>query len=573
MVTMNIESVSNASSTQITLGGFVPQTTYHKYEDDYHNHTAFITDANGSYTYTQDLSDTHLVFIQPRPSTKFINDNATGGDCTSIGIWDAANKTCTLTTDLTGTVQIDSDGITLNGDGHTLMGSDTGNGVYLSGRNGITIKNLDTRKFNSGIYLFNGSYNNIIGNNASVILRYGGHNNITGNNASGGISITYSSYNNITGNNASYNSYNGIYILRSHYNNITCNNASYNSQSGIYQYSGTSNNIIGNTALYNNNGISLSYHSNSNNLIGNTASYDSRYGIFIYFSSSNNITGNNASYNSDGINLNLFSGNNNIIGNAISNNVYGIFGGDGTAGGFGKNTLTDNTISNNSYGIEITTVTSPLHSNNWTIFNNYFNNTNNSIISSHSTTIYPNNYWNTTKKPDTNIVGGPYLGGNFWAYPNGTGFSQTCTDVDRDGICDLPYVIDANNTDYLPLSMNFTVRYTYGGILQPINPDGSSTFKYGSTIPVKFQLTDSSGNFVTNATAKIYMAKISDGIIGTEMGANSTSKATTGNLFRYDSTSNQYIFNLATKTLSTGTWQIRIELDDGTSKYVTISLR
>ena len=92
-------------------------------------------------------------------------------------------------------------------------------------------------------------------------------------------------------------------------------------------------------------------------------------------------------------------------------------------------------------------------------------------------------------------------------------------------------------------------------------------------MPVKFRLTDANGSPVTGAVARIYVAKISEGIAGTEMEANSTSAATTGNLFRYDSTANQYIFNLGTKSLSTGTWQIRIELDDGTSKYVTIGLK
>ncbi len=130
---------------------------------------------------------------------------------------------------------------------------------------------------------------------------------------------------------------------------------------------------------------------------------------------------------------------------------------------------------------------------------------------------------------------------------------------------------NAGNTN--TKKVTYYIRYKCSGILQPINADGSSIFKLGNTIPVKFQLWDAGGNFITNAVAKIYVAKISDGIIGTEMEANSTSNATTGNLFRYDSTSNQYIFNLGTKTLSTGTWQIRIELDDGTSKTVTIGLK
>ena len=41
----------------------------------------------------------------------------------------------------------------------------------------------------------------------------------------------------------------------------------------------------------------------------------------------------------------------------------------------------------------------------------------------------------------------PYLG---WA--SATGFSQTCSDADRDGICDSPYPLDSNNIDYLPLA-------------------------------------------------------------------------------------------------------------------------
>jgi len=36
----------------------------------------------------------------------------------------------------------------------------------------------------------------------------------------------------------------------------------------------------------------------------------------------------------------------------------------------------------------------------------------------------------------TNILGGSNLGGNAWLQPDGTGFSQTCSDPDGDGICD-----------------------------------------------------------------------------------------------------------------------------------------
>ena len=110
MLTMEIGPVSSSTpSAQIALSGFEPSTTYYKYQDDYHNLIKFTTDENGGYSYTQDLSESHLVFIQPRKSTKFIKDDSTGGDCSSIGNWDNATKTCILTTDVNETIQIDDD--------------------------------------------------------------------------------------------------------------------------------------------------------------------------------------------------------------------------------------------------------------------------------------------------------------------------------------------------------------------------------------------------------------------------------------------------------------------------------
>lgn len=153
--------------------------------------------------------------------------------------------------------------------------------------------------------------------------------------------------------------------------------------------------------------------------------------------------------------------------------------------------------------------------------------------------------------------------------------TSSVTILDTDIVGSNSYSITASDNagNQVTQSVIYYVHYAYSGILQPINSDNSSIFKLGSTVTVKFQLMDANSSYVTNSVAKIYVTKIGDGIIGTEMEAKSTSNATTGNLFRYDSTSNQYIFNLGTKTLTTGTWQIRIELDDGTSKTVDIGLK
>jgi hypothetical protein len=113
----------------------------------------------------------------------------------------------------------------------------------------------------------------------------------------------------------------------------------------------------------------------------------------------------------------------------------------------------------------------------------------------------------------------------------------------------------------------------YGGILQPINPDGSSIFKLGSTVAVKFALTDAQVANVGTAVATLAVAKVSNNVEGTFVEATSTSNATTGSLFRYDASGQQYIFNLATKGLTSGTYSLKITLDDGTTYTQHISLR
>ncbi len=117
-----------------------------------------------------------------------------------------------------------------------------------------------------------------------------------------------------------------------------------------------------------------------------------------------------------------------------------------------------------------------------------------------------------------------------------------------------------------------TVNAAWSGILQPVNADGSSIFKLGSTVPVKFQLTGASAG-ITDLAARLYLQRTGSAATGSVVEAISTSNATTGNLFRYDATSGQYVFNLSTKTLSTGTYQLRIDLGDGVTRVVNISVK
>jgi peptide/nickel transport system substrate-binding protein len=115
--------------------------------------------------------------------------------------------------------------------------------------------------------------------------------------------------------------------------------------------------------------------------------------------------------------------------------------------------------------------------------------------------------------------------------------------------------------------------YTFGGILQPVNSDGSSIFKQGRTIPFKFQLFDDAGLPMSTAHATIDVVKISDNVAGEVEEDLYAFEADVGNEFRYDAQDEQYIFNLRTKILDEGTYVARISLDDGQVIEIQFSLR
>jgi len=143
--------------------------------------------------------------------------------------------------------------------------------------------------------------------------------------------------------------------------------------------------------------------------------------------------------------------------------------------------------------------------------------------------------------------------------------------VNAVGTYTLTYKANDDVPNYGTAVRTVKVIYDWSNLLQPVNLDGSSIFKLGSTIPLKFTLNGGSAGQII--TAHVYLAKVSNNIIGSDIEATSTSAADTGNTFRYDSSAQQYIYNLATKGLSTGTWQIRVDLGDGQNHTVLISLK
>lgn len=200
-------------------------------------------------------------------------------------------------------------------------------------------------------------------------------------------------------------------IQTSLYEGSIRNNTISESYCGIHIYKSNGIEIKKNIITKNGDGIEVSYTNSSrifeNKIMNNTV------GIELTESSMNRIYNNNVTFNNDGI------------------AIYDIRS--------SENIVCDNYIISNQIGIRIGDM-----SKNNKIYNNNFNNL---VLNAAVAIPYEENFWNGPKTQGTNIIGGQFLGGNYWS-------DYTGTDSDGDGIGDTSYSIRTDvhpNVDYLPL--------------------------------------------------------------------------------------------------------------------------
>lgn len=365
---------------------------------------------------------------------------------------------------------------TANLNSNTTSGFDESTGIMLLASTYNTVEdNTANQNFLAGITvawnaLTQGSpygYNTIQGNTVTG----NGHVHTDGSLDGFGIFVALDDGNYLYQNHASENIRDGINLTRANNNELSGNIAEHNGVTGI-ELAGSSYNQFDtdygpNEVMYNQHGIQLQnfvnatipYSSDNNELTGNLAHDNSLTGIFL-----------NASDLYHPLIDNTLTGN-----DVYSNPFMGI-----SFRNSNSNTLTENIIRLNGVDTPLPTGVGLMFDNSAhnIVYNNIFNNTRNAGVSGQAN----GNTWNVLLEPANpeNIVGGPFIGGNYWATPAGNGHSQVTPDIlplpYGDGICDTEYPVslDGLNIDFYPLANNLSADFTGSTIYTspPTPPSG-----------------------------------------------------------------------------------------------------
>jgi len=370
-----------------------------------------------------------------------ITDDATGGDCSTVGTWDAGTRTCTFTSDVSEQVTVGANFITLDGNGHTIdsgttydntntswlgvCDSDGLHGIYLDAKTNIVIKNFIIKNFCNGINFSNSINNSILSN--TIIDSY-----------ADGITISTSSNdiisNNVLTNNGKWlsggpNVYHAILLSGSSQfsiigNTISAPDSDSSERKGIEARlnSFTSSSIIENNsisdmyrAIY-----AVGYDNNAIVPVKNNIIDSNQYGIHCTRCDivDNTITNNSA----QGIYLTY---NNEVRNNIISNNDIGIYVTNG------PNNVYRNTISNNDQGVDAGIYHGSVV---YVSENNFLNNAVQALGNSYSDFDQLLPYTAHQDWIRTTGQVGYYDSGNYW-----NDYSHLCPDTNVDNICDDPY--------------------------------------------------------------------------------------------------------------------------------------
>jgi hypothetical protein len=128
-------------------------------------------------------------------------------------------------------------------------------------------------------------------------------------------------------------------------------------------------------------------------------------------------------------------------------------------------------------------------------------------------------------------------------------------------------VASDGSTTSTPVTRNVHVVFDFvtGGFLPPImNPPQVNSANTGSTIPIKWQLRDVNGNFISDlGTVNSVTYQTADCAFTQPFGSMPVALPTGGTFLRYDTSTNQFVYNWNTPT-TPGCYVFTLTLTDGT---------
>lgn len=458
----------------VILEGLVPLTKYHIFMDNYHNETIYETGSDGLYRLKINTGEDHAIFFHTSPSIVFLSDN--GWSDSRVGSYDPMLKTAYLTKNASATIQVDLDGVILNGKNYIINGSgkDLLFGVFVPGRKNISVTNTKIINCRDGISLRNCS-------ECSVKQCFCARNDY-------GISVNLSNKTSILQNRGEFNSVYGIKLYKSitgdineniismsgecaidcemsTFNTMSINGIYNNTNGGLRFRSYSFENIIEKNLLINNDcGISLESHSFNCRILNNII-YSSLLSVEIDNCHAVDILDNELLLgNGDGIDINTSDGCN-IKGNSATlNKGYGVRFTYAHRIDFSFNVLN----SNKNSGMKLDYCDNCIISSNDIKYNNsggidlyqsHFNNINGNNITensvfgiqtqrANSNEIYNNNFIDNDKQVnDINSTNKFFKakpdGGNYWS-------DSDESDGSKDGISENVYIISKKNEDEFP---------------------------------------------------------------------------------------------------------------------------
>jgi hypothetical protein len=137
---------------------------------------------------------------------------------------------------------------------------------------------------------------------------------------------------------------------------------------------------------------------------------------------------------------------------------------------------------------------------------------------------------------------------------------------------------EASDTTGHTTAATFTVWVQYQApadgsfFLKPPRPNGSSIFRIGRPVPVKFQLTGASRH-ITDLQARLIVTKISGAIQGTVDDDCDEDDDDTDFLFKFRKGKGIYVYRWKTRGEAQGTYRLRADLGDEVAHEIVVSLK